>query len=64
MDVKEIITHLSNFQDTWKGWNGVIDGLTKFFGGNPIQDIADLFANDAEKLKGAFEPLSSLSSDN
>ncbi|EFK55586.1 hypothetical protein KBP53_09945 [Corynebacterium genitalium ATCC 33030] len=64
MDVKEIITHLSNFQDTWKGWDKVISGLTDFFGGNPIQDIADLFANDAEKLKGAFEPLSSLSSNN
>ena len=32
MDVKEIITHLDNFVNTFKGWNGFLGGLVKFFG--------------------------------
>ena len=59
MNVDAIITHLSNFQDTWEGWNKLISNLTDFFGG------ADGWS---EKFKGffseeTFAPLSSLSSD-
>lgn len=32
MDVKEIITHLDNFVNTFKGWKGFLGGLVKFFG--------------------------------
>lgn len=60
MNVNEIIWHLENFQNTWNGWNGLISGLTDFFRDNPVQKFADLFANDAENLKAAFEPLSSI----
>lgn len=59
MDVKEIITHLSNFQNTWKGWNGLISGITGFFGQNPVGKLDGLFGNEAAGLKAAFAPLSS-----
>ena len=32
MDVKEIITHLENFKNTWEGWSKFLGGLVKFFG--------------------------------
>ena len=32
MDVKEIITHLDNFVNTWKGWGKFLGGLVEFFG--------------------------------
>ncbi|WP_273415927.1 hypothetical protein [Corynebacterium appendicis] len=56
MNVDAIITHLSNFQDTWKGWNDLISGLTGFFGANPVEKLKDFFS------EGTFESLSSLSS--
>ncbi|MCQ4625559.1 hypothetical protein KBX18_08345 [Corynebacterium sp. CCUG 69979] len=51
MDVKEIITHLSNFQDTWKGWDKVISGLTDFFGKTPTEKIKDYFSSENEGFK-------------
>lgn len=58
MNVDAIITHLSNFQDTWEGWNDLISGLTDFFGSTPTDKIKEFFQKDT------FESLSSLSSDN
>ena len=55
MNVKDIIWHLDNFVNTWKGWNGVIDGLTKFF-----EQAFD--KNGADGFKGAIKTLSGLSS--
>lgn len=54
MDTKEIITHLSNFQNTWKGWDKLISGLTGFFGGNPVDGLSKFFSEDT------FAPLSSV----
>lgn len=54
MDTKEIITHLSNFQNTWKGWDKLISGLTGFFGGNPVNGLKGFFSEDT------FAPLSSV----
>lgn len=46
MNVKEIITLLENFQNTWKGWNGVIGGLTSFFGDNPAKELRGFFSKE------------------
>ena len=59
MNVDAIITHLSNFQDTWKGWNGLISGLSDFFGKDVINTLNGLFENEAAGLKALFAPLSS-----
>lgn len=56
MNVDAIITHLSNFQDTWKGWNDLITGLTGFFGGDWLETFKGFFSEDN------FDSLSSLSS--
>lgn len=58
MDVSTIIWHLENFQDTWKGWNDLITGLTGFFGGDWLETFKGFFSTDT------VAPLSSLSSDN
>lgn len=50
MDVKEIITHLDNFRNTWSGWEKFLGGLVKFFApqdgaSNPISQLAVYFLN-------------------
>lgn len=68
MNVDAIITHLSNFQDTWNGWNDLITGLTGFFGGDWLETFKGFFSGDnfdsLSSLSSDNEPLSSLSSDN
>ena len=56
MNVDAIITLLSNFQNTWEGWNKLITGITDFFGANPVEKLKGFFSEDT------FESLSSLSS--
>lgn len=50
MNVDAIITYLSNFQDTWNGWNDLINGITDFFGANPVEKLKDFF--DADTFAG------------
>lgn len=53
MDVKEIIWHLQNFQNTWKGWDGLISGLTGFFSQfNDLEKVAEPFTKGAETISG------------
>lgn len=58
MNVKEMITLLENFANTWKGWDGVIGGLTKFFGNNPVDGAKGFFDADT------YAPLSSVFKNN
>lgn len=47
MNVDAIITHLENFQNTWKGWGDFLGGLVKFFGkgeDNVVNHIIDFFS--------------------
>lgn len=55
MDIDAIITHLGNFQDTWKGWDKLITGATEFFAQNPIQKVVEFFSPETS-------PINSLSS--
>lgn len=54
MNVKELITLLDNFVNTWKGWDGVVSGLTGFFGKNPVEGAKGFFDKDT------YAPLSSV----
>lgn len=52
MDVKEIITHLNNFQDTWKGWNKFLGGLVNFFRDNPVRSLLEPFVKFDDPVVG------------
>ena len=65
MDVKEIITHVSNLENTMKGWSKFLEGLFGFFAGNPLGNIIAGFkdsngnetADGYEGLSGFFQGL-------
>ena len=59
MDVKEIITHLDNFVNTFKGWNGFLGGLVRFFG---VGDGKEGILASINAWKGAGDNLETLSS--
>lgn len=50
MDIDAIITHLGNFQNTWKGWDKLISGVSGFFAQNPIQKLTDFFTPETSPL--------------
>ncbi len=57
MDVKEIITHLENFSNTWNGWSKFLGGLVKFFGEGGKDGLGFItnfktWVNAGENLKG------------
>ncbi|MGV0432710.1 hypothetical protein [Corynebacterium sp. 20_84] len=54
MDVKEIITHLENFANTWKGWGDFLGGLVKFFGTDGILDSINTWKGAGNALEGLF----------
>ena len=54
MDVKEIIMHLNNFVNTWKGWGGFLGGLVKFFGEGGVLKSIDTWQGAGDALKGLF----------